>query len=148
MQKVFVTVGDSARHCRAMAPCRPPCCRAAGPPPPCRKWTWRPPSAALLPSSFPPAPSPLLPSRNPRVELLPPHPVDAPSGDTGHPEADRSRRRLRLAELQLPDAGISAGKPHIAVPTRSFPASGRHVGHRFVAVVPPRASPSSPSPSG
>ena len=32
MQKVFVTVGDSARHCRAMAPCRPPCCRAAGPP--------------------------------------------------------------------------------------------------------------------
>ena len=117
-------------------------------PPPCRKWTWRPPSAALLPSSFPPAPSPLLPSGNPRVELLPPHPVDAPSGDTGHPEADRSRRRLRLAELQLPDAGISAGKPHIAVPTRSFPASGRHVGHRFVAVVPPRASPSALSPLG
>ena len=95
----------------------------------------------LLPSSLPPAPSPFLPSGNPRVELLPPHPVVVPSGDSGSPEPSRCRYQLLLELLFLPTKLIEPGVPALAGIADAVPFLPRSGRRRASTIVSPSGHP-------
>ena len=138
MQKVFVTVGDSARHCRAMAPCRPPCCRAAGPPLPAASGHGgRPllPSSSLSPRSQTPNPNPSAPASPPPAPVAATTVAPADASDRRSP-----RRRLPPLRLELPSPltdGSVPGSLQSRESDPTYPASG----HRGRAP-PPRRRPS------
>ena len=154
-KRVIVTVGDSARHCRAMAPCRPPCCRATGPPLSCRKWIWRPRRAACLLSL--PAPTAFSPPGTltlawvrapaaaavvaPRRQLRPPGVKLAPPSSLPR-RAGPPRRRNRSGDASVAASVLVPPAPAAAVqpPIRRRPASPRLAVKLFTLLV---SSPSS-----